>query len=103
MTAGELDSVSTVLKIYISCPAAGVLDEPYSQLTPVNGAAVQAGQSTQAGTVSILCSLAGRYGHSVERANLSKVRVKLPLLYFMHQSANHICTFTDLITFLYFC
>jgi hypothetical protein len=33
---------------------AGVLDEPYSQLTP---GSVKARQSTQAGTVSILCGL----------------------------------------------
>ncbi len=33
-----------------------------------------------AGTVSILCSLAGRYGFSAEFAKLSKVRLKLPLL-----------------------
>ncbi len=36
---------------------AGVLDEPYSQLTPLSGVAVQARQSTQAGTVFILCRL----------------------------------------------
>ncbi len=29
--------------------------------------------------VSILCSLAGRYGYSAELAKLSKVRLKLPL------------------------
>jgi hypothetical protein len=37
-------------------PVASVLDEDYSQLTPLNGVAVQARQSTSAGTVSILCS-----------------------------------------------
>jgi hypothetical protein len=47
---------------------AGVLDELYSQLTPLSGVAAQARQSTSAGTVSILCSLAGRYGYSAERA-----------------------------------
>ncbi len=49
-------------------PVAGVLDEPYIQLTPLSGVAVEARQSTQAGTVSILCSLAGRYGYSTELA-----------------------------------
>jgi hypothetical protein len=39
---------------------AGVLDKPYSQLTQLIGVAVQA---RQAGTVSILCSLGGRYGY----------------------------------------
>ncbi len=58
---------------------AGVLDEPYSQLIPHCGVAVQARQSTSAGTVSILCSLAGRYGYSAELAELSTVRLKLPL------------------------
>jgi hypothetical protein len=52
---------------------AGVLDEPNSQLNPLSGVAVQARQSTvhrleQAGTVSILGSLAGRYGYSAKRA-----------------------------------
>ncbi len=42
----------------------GVLNEPYSQLTPLSGVAVQARQSTKAGTVSSLCSLVGRYGYS---------------------------------------
>jgi hypothetical protein len=36
---------------------AGVLDEPYSQLSQLSRVAVQARQSTEAGTVSILCSL----------------------------------------------
>ncbi len=59
-----------------SCTAvAGVLDELYSQLTPLSGVAVQARQSN----VSILRCLAGRYGYSAERAQLSKVRLKLPL------------------------
>ncbi len=35
----------------------------------------------QARTVSILCSLKGRYGYYAERAQLSKVRLKLSLLY----------------------
>jgi hypothetical protein len=43
-------------------PVAGVLDKPYSQLIPLSRVAVQARQSIQAGTVSILCSLAGLYG-----------------------------------------
>jgi hypothetical protein len=47
---------------------AGVLGEPYSQLLPLSGVAVQARQSTQAGTVSILCSLVGRYGYYAELA-----------------------------------
>jgi hypothetical protein len=60
---------------------AEVLDEPYSQLTPLSGVAVQARQSTYAGTMSILCSLAGRYSYPAELAYLSKVRLKLPLLH----------------------
>jgi hypothetical protein len=36
---------------------AEVLDELYSQLSPLSRVAVQARQSTEAGTVSILCSL----------------------------------------------
>jgi hypothetical protein len=52
-----------------SKPVGGVLDEPFSQLTPLSGgAAVQARQSIQARTVSILCSLAGRYSYSAELA-----------------------------------
>jgi hypothetical protein len=51
-----------------------------TQLIPLSGVAVQARQSTQAGTVSILCSLAGRCGYSAELAWLSKVRLKLPQL-----------------------
>jgi hypothetical protein len=47
---------------------ARVLDEPHSQLIPLSGVAVQARQSTKAGTVSILCSLAGRYDYSAELA-----------------------------------
>ncbi len=47
---------------------AGVLDEPYSQLTQLSVVAVQPRQPTLAGTVSILCSLAGRYGYSAELA-----------------------------------
>ncbi len=65
---------------------AGVLDEPYSQLSPLSGVAVQARQSTvhrlehnDQCPLSILCSPAGRYGgYSAERAQLSKVRLKLP-------------------------
>ncbi len=57
-------------------PVAGVLDEQYSQRTPLSGVAVQARQSTEAGRVSILCSLAGRYGYSAEPAYLNKVRLK---------------------------
>ncbi len=61
----------------MSKPEAGLLDEPYSQLS---GVAVQARQSTFAGTVSILCSLAGRYVYSAERA-FSKARLKQPALF----------------------
>ncbi len=53
-------------------PVAGVLDESYSQLTPLSGFAVQARQPTYAGNVSILCSLAGRYGYSAGLDNVSK-------------------------------
>jgi hypothetical protein len=56
---------------------AGVLDEPYSQLNPLSGVAVQGRQFTYARTVSILCSLAGLYDYSAE---LSQFRLKLPLL-----------------------
>jgi hypothetical protein len=59
-------------------PVAGVLDELYSQLTPLSGVAVEARLSTQAGTMSILCSLAGRHGYSAEPAKLNKVHLKLP-------------------------
>jgi hypothetical protein len=54
-------------------PVAGVLDELYSQLSPLRGVAVQAPQSTKAGTrtVSILCSIAGRHGFSAELAGLA--------------------------------
>ncbi len=41
---------------------AGVLDEPFSQLIPLCGVSVQARQSTYAGTVSILSTLAGQHG-----------------------------------------
>jgi hypothetical protein len=51
---------------------AGVLDESYSQLIPLSGEAVQSRpaslQRLEPGTVSILCSLEGRYGFSAERA-----------------------------------
>jgi|688.fasta_scaffold1227670_1 hypothetical protein len=47
-------------------PMAGVLDEPYSQLTPRSRVAAQVRQSTYAGNVSNLCFLAGRYGYSAE-------------------------------------
>jgi hypothetical protein len=51
-----------------SCSSGGSFRRTFyfSQLTPLSGVAVQARQSTLAGTVSILCSLAGRYGHSAE-------------------------------------
>ncbi len=65
----------------LQSPVAGVLDEPFSRVTSLSGVAVQARLSTQAGTVSILCGLAGRYGYSDELAQLSKVRLKLPLLH----------------------
>jgi hypothetical protein len=60
---------------------AEVLDEPFSQLTPLSAVAVQVRRSILAGTVSILCSLAGQYGHSAELAQLSKLRQKLRLQY----------------------
>jgi hypothetical protein len=47
---------------------AGVINEPYSQLIHLSVIAVQAGQSTLAGPVSIICSLAGQYGYSAELA-----------------------------------
>jgi hypothetical protein len=47
----------------ISDPVTEVLDKTYSQLTPLSEVAVQARQSTRARTVSILCSLAGRFGY----------------------------------------
>jgi hypothetical protein len=56
-----------------------VLDESDSQLIPLSGEAVQARQSTFAGIVSILNSLACRYGYSAELAYLSRVLLKLPL------------------------
>jgi hypothetical protein len=59
--------LSTLLAFDI-CPVAGVLDEPFSQLTPLSGGAVPACQSTFAGTVSNLCSLEVRQGYSAERA-----------------------------------
>ncbi len=39
------------MELHVACnqgptPVAGVLDEPYSQLTPLSGVAVQARQST---------------------------------------------------------
>jgi hypothetical protein len=57
-----------------------------SQLIPFSDVAVQARQSTKAGTMPILCSLAGRHGYSAELAELSKVRLKLPL-----QMSKNIC------------
>ncbi len=45
---------------------------------PAQWSSVQARQSTEAGNVFILSSLAGRYGYSAERAEQSKVRQKLP-------------------------
>jgi hypothetical protein len=49
-------------------PVVGVLYEPYSQLGQLRGVAAQARQPALAGTVFILCSLAGRYGYSAELA-----------------------------------
>ncbi len=60
--------VSTYSQICSFCSVVGVLDEAYGQLIPLSGVAVQARQSTEAGNVIILCSLAGRYGYSAERA-----------------------------------
>ncbi len=37
---------------WLAVTVAGVLDEPYSQLIPLSGVALQARQITQAGTVS---------------------------------------------------
>jgi hypothetical protein len=47
---------------------AGVLDEPYSQLIPLSGVAVQARKSSWTGIVSNFCSLEGRYGYCAELA-----------------------------------
>ncbi len=84
------ESISWLLKRFTNTgsgsthrPVAGVLDEPFSQLTLLTGVAVQAGQSTWAVTVSILCSLTGRYGYSAKLAQLSKVRLKLTLQIFV--------------------
>jgi hypothetical protein len=52
----------------VVCIVMGVLDEPFSQSTQLSRVAEQSRQSTWIGTVSILCSLAGRYGYSAERA-----------------------------------
>jgi hypothetical protein len=60
-------------------PVAGVLDEPYSQLTPLSGVAVQA---RQAGTVSCPSYVAWRAvvnTQFAELALLSRVRLKLQL------------------------
>jgi len=35
-----------IIKVYACCPVVGVFDEPYSQLTPLSGVAVQGHQST---------------------------------------------------------
>jgi len=56
-------------------PVAGVLDEPFSQLTPLSPPAYIGWNRAH-----LLCSLAGRYGYSAERAKLSRDRLKLPLL-----------------------
>ncbi len=56
---------------------AGILDEPFSQLTPLSGVAVQARHTLR----RLEPCRAGRYGYSAERAELSKVRLKLPLQY----------------------
>ena len=50
---------------------AGVLDEPYSQLSPLSGVAVQARQSTKAGAVSILQYVAWRAGMTTPLSGLS--------------------------------
>jgi hypothetical protein len=50
---------------------AGVLDEPHSQVNPLSGVAVQGSQSTVQSLKpcpSFICSLAGQYGYSGERA-----------------------------------
>jgi hypothetical protein len=58
-----------VRQLYSVHLEAGVLDEPYSQLTPLSGVAGQtASLLVYICPVSILCSLAVRYGDSAERA-----------------------------------
>jgi hypothetical protein len=56
------------LRSFALSPVTGVLDEPFSQITPLSGVAAQARQCTWAETVSILCSLTGRFGYSAELA-----------------------------------
>ena len=60
----------------------GVLDEPYSQLTPLSGV-VRVAHQVYIGWNYVQfvhpISLAGRYGYSAERAWLNKVHLKLPL------------------------
>jgi len=53
---------------FLKNPVAGVLDESYSKLSPLSGVVVQARQSIIGWNSVILCSLAGRYGYSAERA-----------------------------------
>ncbi len=57
-------------EINIDGTVAGVLDEPYSQLTPLSGVAVQARESTQAATVSILQYVAWRAGKAIQLCGL---------------------------------
>ncbi len=54
--------VNAVLTDSVFCirTVVGVLDEPYSQLTPLSGVAVQARVGWNRVGVSILCSLVGR-------------------------------------------
>jgi hypothetical protein len=56
------------LGFFALSPVTEVLDEPFSQLTPLSGVAVQACQCTWAETVFILCRLSGRFGYSAELA-----------------------------------
>jgi hypothetical protein len=56
-----------LLHYMYSKTVAGVLDEPFNQLTPLSGVVVQAANPNRL-EPSILCSLAGRYGYSAEMA-----------------------------------
>jgi hypothetical protein len=60
-----------------ACPVAGVLDEPYSPLTPLSEVDVQAASLHR---LEPCPSYVARHGHSGERAMLSKVCLKLPPL-----------------------
>ncbi len=81
---------SSPRKTTATSPELGALDKPCQSAKPAQRSCrtgppgyigvpaelpVPARESTQAGTVSILCILAGRYGNSAERAQLTKVSV----------------------------